>query len=103
MSNGPDTITMTLNKTKAVWSTVSAVGGGLAIILVGVNALVDYRFDKKVEEAAKNPRSVLNMTIENLVEEELGEFVETVVSDDIDHLQREIDRLERRVERMEGQ
>jgi hypothetical protein len=100
---GPDTMTFTLNKTKAIWSTIATVGGGIALLLGGVSQFVDWRFEEKVKAAAKDPHSVLNMTLENLVEEELAELVQTVVEDDIEVLERDIERLERHVERLEGQ
>jgi ubiquinone biosynthesis protein UbiJ len=99
--SGPDTMTLRLNKTKALWSTIATVAGGLGILLAGVNWYVAHTFDSLVTEAAKDPHSVLRMTIDDLAEEQFTELIQVVVDDDIEVLERDMARLERRLERLE--
>ena len=103
---GPDTMTLPLNKTKALFGTIAGIGTSMAVIggLIwgGVSYGVDQRFDKKLKEAVENPKSNLNLAVEKLVEEELGEFIETVVDDDFEYIDRRLEMMDGRIERLEG-
>lgn len=72
------------------WKVAVSVVGGIGVIIGTFAGGVLYLVEDRATE------------LQYELEEQMGELAEAVISDDIEHLQREIDRLERHVERLEN-
>jgi hypothetical protein len=59
-----------------------------------VNVSIKDQFDKWVKEQTDDDKSRLNTHIKTLVEEEIGDLVQTVIDDDMLYIERQLEGVE---------